>query len=568
MTRPRNPISRTLTENPDLPAARAMLHGAGLSREAQLRPHIGIASAGWQGNPCNMHLNDLAGLVHRSLDDRGLTPLLYHTIGVSDGIAMGTPGMRWSLLSREVIADSIETISSAQHHDGIVAVMGCDKNMPGALLAFARLDRHAILLYGGSTHAGRWQDRKLNIVSAFEAWGQWKAGRMDDETYEGIIAHACPGAGSCGGMYTANTMASAIEAMGLSLPGSSSAPARSFDKQEECLRIGPAMNALLDTDLTPRRLMTREAFENAVRTAVVLGGSTNLVLHLLALARTLDLPLTLADIEAWSATTPLLADLAPSGPWLMEDLHQVGGTPAVLRLMLREGLLHGECMTITGHSLAQNLASWPNLAPGQTIVRSPDAPMAPRGHLRILHGNLAPDGAVAKITGHEGTSFAGPARVFESEQACSDAIAAGLIQAGDVVVIRYEGPRGGPGMPEMLKPTAALMGAGLGDRVALITDGRFSGGTRGFVVGHIAPEAQVGGPLALVRDGDRIEIHADTGRLHLAVDDAELAARRATWTAPPLKATRGALGRFARLAASAAHGCTTDLLHLEDPHAS
>jgi dihydroxy-acid dehydratase len=555
---PNKRYSSTITHDPTQPAARAMLHAVGLTRDDMEKSQVGIVSTGFEGNPCNMHLNELAFLVKQGTLEAGACGLIFHSIGVSDGISMGTPGMRYSLPSREVIADSIETVMGAQAYDGLVAVVGCDKNMPGAVMAMARLDRPSILVYGGTTASGRWKDRKLNIVSAFEALGEKIAGRIDETEFQAIVEHACPGAGACGGMYTANTMASAIEAMGLALPYSSSTPALDPAKRAECRGAGRQIAALLDADLRPRRILTREALENAIRTVIVLGGSTNAVLHLIAIARTLDVPLDLDDFARLSAETPLLADLAPSGPWLMEDLHALGGTPAVLKLMLGAGLLHGDCLTVTGRTLAENLADLPGLPDEQPIVRPLDAPITATGHLKILRGNLAPDGAVAKITGKEGTRFEGKARVFDGEFAANDAIGAGTVQAGDVVVIRYEGPRGGPGMPEMLKPTSAIMGAGLGKDVALITDGRFSGGTHGFVVGHITPEAQDGGPIALVEDGDHIVIDAESLAIHLDIDDAELARRRAAWTAPPLRARSGYLYRYARTVSSATDGCVTD----------
>jgi dihydroxy-acid dehydratase len=553
-----NRYSRAITQDPTQPAARAMLHAVGLTREDMDKPQIGIASTGFEGNPCNMHLNELAFLVKQGTLDESLCGLIFHSIGVSDGISMGTPGMRFSLPSREVIADSMETVVSAQNYDALIAVVGCDKNMPGAMMAMGRLNRPSILVYGGTTASGHYKGRKLNIVSAFEALGEKTAGRLNDTDFEGIVENACPSAGSCGGMYTANTMACAIEAIGLSLPYSSSTPALDPAKREECRAAGRQMRRLLELDLKPRDLITRKSIENAIRLILVLGGSTNAVLHLLAIARTVNVPLDLDDFASLSAKTPLLADLAPSGPWLMEDLHAIGGTPAVMKLMLEHGMLHGDCMTVTGRTLAENLDHLPGLQAGQPIIRPVSAPIAERGHIKILRGNLSPGGAVAKITGKEGTAFSGTARVFDSEYAASDAINAGTIRAGDVIVIRYEGPRGGPGMPEMLKPTSAIMGAGLGKEVALITDGRFSGGTHGFVVGHITPEAQDGGPIALVRDGDLIDIDANALTISVRLSDEELASRRAQWVAPARKATHGFLYRFSRTVSSAADGCVTD----------
>jgi dihydroxy-acid dehydratase len=553
-----NKHSRRITQDPSLPAARAMLHAVGLTDADLEKAQIGIASTGFDGNPCNMHLNGLAAHARTGTEDAGLCGLIFHTIGISDGISMGTPGMRFSLPSREVIADSMETVVSAQNYDALIAVVGCDKNMPGAMIAMARLNRPSIIIYGGTTASGNWKGRKLNIVSAFEAAGEHRNGTLSDEDFEGIIHNACPGAGACGGMYTANTMACALEAMGLSLPGSSSTPALDDRKRQECKRAGFAMRELLTRDIKPLDLMTAEAFENAIRLILVLGGSTNAVLHMLAVARTAGVHLDLDTFAELSRTTPLLADLAPSGPWLMEDLYQVGGTPAVMKLMLDAGLLHGDCMTVTGRTIAENLAEWPTLTPGQTIVRPVSDPLSATGHIRILRGNLAPEGAVAKITGKEGEVFTGRARVFDGEYDANDAILGGSIEAGDVIVIRYEGPRGGPGMPEMLKPTSAIMGIGLGKSVALITDGRFSGGTHGFVVGHITPEAQDGGPLALVKEGDTITIDAIQMTINVHIADEELQARRQSWTAPPLKATHGVLLKFARTVTSASEGCLTD----------
>lgn len=550
--------SRAITHDPSQPAARAMLHAVGLTREDMEKPQIGIVSTGFEGNPCNMHLNELAFRVKQGTIEADLVGLLFHTIGVSDGISMGTPGMRYSLPSREVIADSIETVMSAQSYDGLVAVVGCDKNMPGAMMAMGRLNRPAILVYGGTTASGRWKNRKLNIVSAFEALGEKQSGKLSETEFEAIVEHSCPGAGACGGMYTANTMACAIEALGLSLPYSSSTPALDVQKRDECARAGRAMRTLLERNICPRDLLTHEAFENAIRLILVLGGSTNAVLHLIAIARTIGLPLELSDFERLSDTTPLLADLAPSGPWLMEDLHAIGGTPAVMKRMLAAGMLHGDCMTVTGNTIAENIADLPDLPIQQPIIRDVGTPISARGHIRILRGNLAPDGSVAKITGKEGQRFAGPARVFDGEFAANDAIAAGTIRAGDVIVIRYEGPRGGPGMPEMLKPTSAIMGAGLGNSVALITDGRFSGGTHGFVVGHITPEAQDGGPIALLRDGDLITIDAENLTLEADVTTTELERRRGEWKRPPLRVRSGFLYRYARTVSSATNGCVTD----------
>jgi len=534
-----------------------MLLATGLTREDLLLPQVGIASCGWEGNPCNMHLNALAATIKQPLRDRELVPMLFHTIGVSDGISMGTPGMRHSLPSREVIADSIETVVSAQYYDALVAVVGCDKNMPGAMLAMLRLNRPSVLVYGGTIAPGCHLDQKLDVVSAFEALGQRQAGKISDEQFTAIVDHACPGPGACGGMYTANTMASAAEALGLSVPGNASIPATHPDKQTESSRIAEAIETALHRQLLPRDIVTRKAMENAVRVVTVLGGSTNAVLHLLAIATTAELDFTLADFNQLSAATPLLADLKPSGRYVMEDLFHVGGVAAVMKLMLEEGLLHGDCMTVNGKTMAENLANTASLSEEQDVIRPFGKPINATGHLRILHGNLAVDGAVAKITGKEGERFTGPARCFDSEQAVNDAIAAEEVHAGEVVVVRYCGPVGGPGMPEMLKPTAALMGSGLGKEVALITDGRFSGGSHGFVVGHVAPEAQVGGTIGLVENGDIIEIDAVRRQIILHVDEATLEARRANWQPKSTERT-GSLSKYARLVSQANFGCVTD----------
>lgn len=555
-----NKHSQQVTQDPTQPAAQAMLHAIGLDSEDLKKPLVGVVSTGYEGNPCNMHLNDLAKEVKAGVQSNEVVGLIFNTAGVSDGISMGTPGMRYSLPSREIIADSIETVVQAMAYDGVVAVVGCDKNMPGAMLAFARLNRPAILVYGGSIASGCHAGKKLNIVSAFEALGEKFAGTITDFDFEQVVKKACPGAGSCGGMYTANTMASAIEALGISLPYSSSNPAVSDYKSKECYEAGKLMHTLLQKDLKPRDIMTKAAFENAMRLVTLLGGSTNAVLHLLALARTLELDITIDDFQRISDETALLADLKPSGRYLMEDLHEVGGVPAVMKYMLENGMLDGSCMTITGQTVAENLASVPSLTPGQDVIRPLDHPMKKTGHIRILYGNLAAEGSVAKITGKEGERFEGTAKVFNSESEANAAIAAGKIQKGDVLVIRYVGPKGGPGMPEMLKPTSSIMGAGLAKDVALITDGRFSGGTHGFVVGHIAPEAFVGGLIALVQDGDSIVIDAVENSMNLLVDASELERRKATWKAPQLKATSGYLWKFAQTVSSASKGCTTDRL--------
>lgn len=558
-----NRHSKVVTQDETQPAAQAMLHGIGLSEEDMSKALVGIVSTGYEGNTCNMHLNDLAKEVKAGINQADLVGLIFHTIGVSDGISMGTPGMRYSLPSRDLIADSIETVVGAHSYDAVVTVVGCDKNMPGAMLALARLDRPSILVYGGTIAAGKHQDRKLDIVSAFEALGEKSAGTLSPEDFKEIVKKACPGAGACGGMYTANTMASAIEALGMSLPGSASSPAVSTEKEDECLRIGKAMRNLLEKNILPSQIMTKAAFENAVTIVMALGGSTNAVLHLLAMSRAAGVPLTLADFQRISDATPLIGDLKPSGKYLMEDLFKMGGLPSILRLLLEKGYLHGDCLTVTGKTLAENVADAPLPSEDQDVILPVENPLKPNAHIQILFGNLAPEGSVAKITGKEGQSFTGKARVFDSEQAANDAIIGGHIKAGDVVVIRYSGPKGGPGMPEMLKPTAAIMGAGLGQSVALITDGRFSGGTHGFVVGHITPEAFVGGPIGLVEDGDEIRIDAINRILEMEVSETELTARKKRWTAPDPTVTSGTLAKYARLVSSASLGCVTDVI-LED----
>jgi len=555
-----NKYSSRITQNDSQPASQAMLYGVGLKEADMKKAQIGIASTGYEGNTCNMHLNGLANQVKKGVARADMVGFTFHTIGVSDGISMGTEGMRYSLPSRDLIADSIETVMNAQWYDGLVAVMGCDKNMPGAMIAIGRLNRPAILVYGGTIASGQYKNRKLDIVSAFEAWGEKVAGKLNEQDYKGIIQHACPGAGACGGMYTANTMATAIEAMGMSLPYSASNPAVSPEKRDECQGAGQAIRHLLEKDILPRDIMTFEAFENALTLVMVLGGSTNAVLHLLAIAKSVGVPLSLKDFQRISDKTPYLADMKPSGKYLMEDLHRVGGTPAVMKFLLQEGMLHGHCMTVTGKTLAENLEAVPGLSDEQQIIKPLDAPIKKSGHLQILYGNLAEEGAVAKITGKEGEVFRGTAKVFDSEFEANEAIGAGKVEAGDVVVIRYEGPRGGPGMPEMLKPTSAIMGAGLGDKVALITDGRFSGGTHGFVVGHISPEAQTGGLIGLLEDGDPIVIDATNNRIEAAVSEEEIARRKAKWTPRPTRehARKGVLYKYSRLVSSASEGCVTD----------
>ena len=553
-----NRYSQRLTQVRSQVGSQAMLYGVGLTDEDMSRAQVGITSLGWDGNPCNMHLNGLARNVKASVNAAGMVGLVFHTIGVSDGISMGTEGMKCSLVSRDVIADSIETVMRAQYYDANVTIPGCDKNMPGCLMAMARLNRPALMIYGGTIRPGFLGEKKLDIVSAFEAYGQWIAQDIDDEQLRDVLRHACPGAGACGGMYTANTMASAIETLGMSLPGSSSIPATHENKQRETQDVGQAVRLLLERDLKPRAIMTRAAFENAIAVVVALGGSTNAVLHLLAMAHAADVPLAIDDFQAVSDRTPLLADLKPSGQYVMEDLFGVGGVPAVQKMLLREGLLQGDCLTVTGRTLAENLEDAPELETGQTIISPVSQPLNDRGHLQILYGNLATEGAVAKITGKEGKIFEGPAKVYDSEEACLAGIEAGEVAAGQVAVIRYEGPQGGPGMREMLSITAAIMGAGLGDKVALITDGRFSGGTHGFVVGHIAPEAYTGGNLALVEDGDGIIIDSENNVLQLAVTDAELEARRAQWQPPAPRYESGVLFKYMKTVSSASLGCVTD----------
>ena len=553
-----NRYSKTVTQDPTQPAAQAMLHAIGLTDDDLKKPLVGIASTGYEGNPCNMHLNDLSTYVKQGTQAVDLIGLIFNTIGVSDGISMGTPGMRFSLPSRDLIADSMETVMGAMSYDAMVTVVGCDKNMPGALMAMLRLNRPSVLLYGGTIAAGCLNDQKLDVVSAFEAWGQKVAGAIDENEFKAVVQNACPGAGACGGMYTANTMASSIEALGMSLPYSSSNPAVGEEKQGDAIAAGKALHHLLEKDIKPRDIVTKKSLENALRLITVLGGSTNAVLHFLAIAKAAEVEITIDDFQRISDCTPFLADLKPSGKFLMEDVHRVGGIPAVMKYMLEEGMLHGDCLTVTGKTIAENLADVAPLKVGQKVIRSVSDPIKPTGHIRILKGNLAEEGSVAKITGKEGLLFRGPARVFDGEFEANDGIRTGKVKKGEVVVIRYEGPQGGPGMPEMLKPTAAIMGAGLGNDVALITDGRFSGGTHGFVVGHITPEAQVGGTLALVQDGDHILINAEDNTIVLDVDDQELEDRRKKWVAPQLKVSRGVLYKYAKAVSSASAGCVTD----------
>jgi len=553
-----NKFSQNVTQDDTQPAAQAMLYAIGMKDEDFEKPLVGIASTGYEGNPCNMHLNDLAKLVKEGVNSRESVGLIFNTIGVSDGISMGTPGMRFSLPSRDIIADSMETVVQGMSYDGLVTVVGCDKNMPGALMAMLRLNRPSILVYGGTIASGCHNDKKLDIVSAFEAWGEKVAGTIQEDEYKSVIRKSVPGAGACGGMYTANTMASAIEALGMALPFNSSNPAISKNKEEECKKAGAMMRMLLEKDIKPLDIVTRKSLENAIRLVTIMGGSTNAVLHFLAIARAADIDFTLQDFQHISDTTPFIADLKPSGKYLMEDVHAIGGIPAVLKYLLKKGLLHGDCLTVTGKTLAENLEEVADLEDGQEVIKPLENPIKATGHLRMLYGNLAQNGSVAKITGKEGLLFKGSAKVFDSEYDANDGIREGKVQKGDIVVIRYEGPKGGPGMPEMLKPTAAIMGAGLGKDVALITDGRFSGGTHGFVVGHISPEAQEGGVIALVNDGDIITIDAETNTISVDVSEEELAERKKSWIEPPLKFKKGVLYKYARSVSSAAQGCVTD----------
>jgi len=553
-----NKYSKTVTQDDTQPAAQAMLHAIGMKESDFKNAIVGIASTGYEGNPCNMHLNDLSKYVKKGVLSNNVTGLIFNTIGVSDGISMGTPGMRYSLPSRDIIADSMETVVQAMSYDGLVTVVGCDKNMPGALMAMIRLNRPSILLYGGTIDSGCHNGKKLDVVSAFEAWGSKVSGQMDNQEYKSIIKKACPGAGACGGMYTANTMASAIEALGMSLPFNSSNPANSKLKEIESENCGKAIKNLLIKDLKPLDIITRKSLENAIRLVVALGGSTNAVLHFLAIARAAKIDFTLDDFQKISDSTPFIADLKPSGKYLMEDVHDIGGTPAVLKYLHKKGLIHGECLTVTGKTLEENLKEVSDLKLNQDVIKTIENPIKSSGHIRILYGNIAEEGSVAKITGKEGLIFRGSAIVFDSEFAANKGIGEGKVNKGDVVVIRYEGPKGGPGMPEMLKPTAAIMGAGLGKDVALITDGRFSGGTHGFVVGHITPEAQEGGNIALIENGDNIIIDAIKNTIILDVEENELIKRKNKWVEPKLKVDFGSLYKYAKTVSSASKGCVTD----------
>lgn len=554
-----NKYSRTITQDPTLPASQAMLYGIGLTEHDLKKAQVGIVSTGYDGNTCNMHLNALAGEVKQAVWDQELVGLIFNTIGVSDGIANGTKGMRYSLVSREVIADSIETVCGAQYYDGLIAVVGCDKNMPGSLIAMGRLNRPAIMVYGGTIAGGHYKGRELNIISSFEALGEKIQGKLSDEDYKGIIQNSCPGAGACGGMYTANTMASAIEALGMSLPYSSSNPALSKEKSAECTEAAKAMRLLLEKDIKPRDIMTFKAFENAITIVMVLGGSTNAVLHLIAMAKSVAVKITQEDFQRISDKTPLIADLKPSGKYLMEALHKIGGVPSVIKYLLSKGYMHGDCLTVTGKTLAENVANAKDLDfEKQDVILPFEKPIKKTGHLQILYGNLAPQGSVAKITGKEGERFKGTARVFNGEFELVDGIKSGRIKEGDVVVIRYVGPKGAPGMPEMLKPTSLIMGSGLGKSVALITDGRFSGGSHGFVIGHITPEAFDGGLLSLVEDGDWIEIDVKKHTINLLVDEKTIAIRKSHYKAPALRVKSGVLYKYAQHVKTAADGCVTD----------
>lgn len=554
-----NKYSKTLTQDPTQPASQAMLYGIGLTTEDLAKAQVGIVSMGYDGNTCNMHLNDLAKDVKKGVWDNNLVGLMFHTIGISDGITNGTEGMRYSLVSRDLIADSIETVCGGHYYDGLIALPGCDKNMPGAIMAMGRLNRPAIMVYGGSIHSGHYKGQSLNIVSAFEALGQKLSGNLEEEDFQGIIQNACPGAGACGGMYTANTMASAIEAMGMSLPYSSSYPALSTEKRQECLEAGKYIRILLEKDIKPSDIMTSKAFHNAIVTVMVLGGSTNAVLHLIAMAKSVGIKLELADFQKVSDETSVIADLKPSGKYMMEDVHTIGGMPSVLKYLLQKGLIHGDCMTVTGKTLAENVAHAADLDfNAQDVILPYENPVKKTGHLQMLYGNLAPLGSVAKISGKEGESFTGPARVFDGEFELIHGISSGKVKTGDVVVIRNVGPKGAPGMPEMLKPTSAIFGAGLGESVALITDGRFSGGTHGFVVGHITPEAFEGGNIGLVKDGDTIEISATKNSINVMISDQEIENRRKQWNQPEPPVKNGILFKYFKQVKNASEGCVTD----------
>ncbi|MFM7222847.1 MAG: dihydroxy-acid dehydratase [Bacteroidota bacterium] len=554
-----NAYSKTITQDPTQPAAQAMFYGIGLTDDDLAKAQVGIASMGYDGNTCNMHLNELSAIIKKGVWENDLVGLIFNTIGVSDGMSNGTDGMRYSLVSRDIIADSIETVCGAQYYDALITVPGCDKNMPGSIMAMGRLNRPSIMVYGGTIAPGHYKGEDLNIVSAFEALGKKIAGQLDEADFKGIVKHSCPGAGACGGMYTANTMSSAIEALGMSLPYSSSNPALSEAKKKECAEAGKAIRVLLEKDIKPSDIMTRKAFDNALAIIVAMGGSTNAVLHLIAMAHSVGIVLTQDDVQAMSNKVPVIADFKPSGKYLMEDLHHIGGVPLVMKYLMQKGLIDGSCLTVTGKTVAENLATVPDIDfSQQTIIRPLENPIKATGHLQILYGNIAQGGSVAKISGKEGERFVGPARVFDGEKALIEGISSGRVKKGDVVVIRYVGPRGAPGMPEMLKPTSAIIGAGLGKDVALITDGRFSGGTHGFVVGHITPEAFDGGNLAIIEENDTIEIDAVHNTMNVLIDDPTLQARKAAWKQPPLAAQKGILYKYAKYVTTAAEGCITD----------
>ncbi len=553
-----NKYSSTITQHKSQGASQAMLYGTGMTETDMDKAQVGISSVWYEGNTCNMHLNDLAAKVKEGVIKAGLIGMRFNTIGVSDGISNGTDGMSYSLQSRDIIADSIETVMAAQWYDANISIPGCDKNMPGCLIAMGRLNRPSLMVYGGTIKPGHHKEQKLDIISAFQAYGEFIAGSINDDERMQVVKKSCPGPGACGGMYTANTMASAIEALGMSLPYSSCTPAVDPGKEEECLRAGEAIKILLEKDIKPRDIMTREAFENAMVIIIALGGSTNAVLHLIAMARAVDVDLSLDDFQAVSDRIPFIADLKPSGQYVMEDLHNIGGIPAVMKYLLENGLINGDCLTVTGKTIKENLSDVPNLNQGQDIIKPLEKPIKDSGHIRILKGNFAPEGSVAKITGKEGLTFSGPARVFDSEEDMIKALEDNKIEKGDVIIIRYEGPKGGPGMPEMLKPTSAVMGAGLGKDVAMITDGRFSGGSHGFIIGHVAPEAQEGGPIALVKDGDTINIDANKNSIDVDISNEEMEKRKSEWTMPAYKATRGTLFKYIKNVKSASEGCVTD----------
>jgi dihydroxy-acid dehydratase len=553
-----NKYSSTITQQKSQGASQAMLYGTGMTEADMDKAQVGISSVWYEGNTCNMHLNDLAAKVKEGVSKAGLIGMRFNTIGVSDGISNGTDGMSYSLQSRDLIADSIETVMAAQWYDANISIPGCDKNMPGCLIAMGRLNRPSLMVYGGTIKPGHYKEQKLDIISAFQAYGEFIAGSINDDERMQVVKKSCPGPGACGGMYTANTMASAIEALGMSLPYSSCTPAVDPGKEEECLRAGEAIKILLEKDIKPRDIMTREAFENAMVIIITLGGSTNAVLHLIAMARAVDVDLTLDDFQAVSDRIPFIADLKPSGQYVMEDLHNIGGIPAVMKYLLENGLINGDCLTVTGKTIKENLSDVPGLKEGQDIIKPLDKPIKDSGHIRILKGNFAPEGSVAKITGKEGLTFTGPARVFDSEEDMIKALEDNQIEKGNVIIIRYEGPKGGPGMPEMLKPTSAVIGAGLGKDVAMITDGRFSGGSHGFIIGHVAPEAQEGGPIALIKDGDTIIIDANKNSIDVDISDEEMEKRKSEWTMPAYKATRGTLFKYIKNVKSASEGCVTD----------